>query len=66
MTDGSLFPELPAPAPAGALNATQPAPVRAELLAWMAELLRAEYGERPLIPRRAPMHELISTILSQR
>jgi endonuclease-3 len=66
MTDGSLFPPPSAPAPADALNATQPAPVRAELLAWMADLLRGEYGERPLSPRRAPMHELISTILSQR
>ncbi|WP_425557465.1 endonuclease III domain-containing protein [Deinococcus aluminii] len=28
--------------------------------------LRAEYGEKQLVPRREPMHELISTILSQR
>ncbi|QBY10437.1 endonuclease III [Deinococcus metallilatus] len=28
--------------------------------------LRAEYGEKHLVPRREPMHELISTILSQR
>lgn len=48
------------------LNAARPAPERAELLAWMFGLLRAEYGERPLVPRREPMHELISTILSQR
>ncbi|MBC7809545.1 MAG: endonuclease III [Burkholderiales bacterium] len=30
------------------------------------ERLTDLYGERPLIPRREPMHELISTILSQR
>jgi endonuclease III len=30
------------------------------------ERLTELYGERPLIPRREPMHELISTILSQR
>lgn len=29
-------------------------------------LLTERYGERPLKPRRQPMHELISTILSQR
>jgi len=29
-------------------------------------LLTERYGERPLVPRREPMHELISTILSQR
>ena len=30
------------------------------------EMLLAAYGERPLVPRREPMHELISTILSHR
>jgi len=29
-------------------------------------LLLERYGERPLVPRREPMHELISTILSHR
>lgn len=48
------------------LNAARPPQERAALLAWVAERLRAEYGERPLVPRRAPMHELVSTILSQR
>ncbi|UBV42513.1 endonuclease III [Deinococcus taeanensis] len=51
------------PAP---LNAARPEPERAELLTWVKDQLRAEYGERPLDPRRDPMHELISTILSQR
>ena len=49
-----------------ALNAARPAPERAELLLWMHAKLRAAYGERPLQPRREPLHELISTILSQR
>src|SRR5579859_7973773 len=30
------------------------------------DLLMATYGAHPLIPRREPMHELISTILSHR
>lgn len=30
------------------------------------EILIATYGERPLVPRREPMHELISTMLSHR
>lgn len=30
------------------------------------ELLVERYGARPLVPRRQPMHELISTILSHR
>lgn len=30
------------------------------------ERLLEEYGRRPLVPRRAPMHELISTMLSHR
>ncbi len=48
------------------LNAARPAPERAQLLHWVAERLRAEYGEKPLHARREPLHELISTILSQR
>ncbi|ACO47343.1 endonuclease III [Deinococcus deserti] len=48
------------------LNVVRPAPERAELLQWMYARLRDEYGEKPLEPRRDPMHELISTILSQR
>lgn len=35
--------------------------------AWrMYEIVVATYGHKPNIPRRDPMHELISTILSQR
>ncbi|WP_034386097.1 endonuclease III [Deinococcus sp. YIM 77859] len=48
------------------LNVARPEQERAELLRWMFERLRAEYGEKHLIPRREPMHELVSTILSQR
>ncbi|WP_291431617.1 endonuclease III [Deinococcus sp.] len=48
------------------LNAARPEPQRAELLVWIADNLRSQYGERPLKPRREPLHELISTILSQR
>lgn len=48
------------------LNASRPAAERSGLLLWMHQLLTAEYGPRPLVPRRTPMHELISTILSQR
>lgn len=33
---------------------------------WAYRLLLERYGERELKPRREPMHELISTILSQR
>ena len=29
-------------------------------------VLLETYGERELVPRREPMHELVSTILSQR
>lgn len=47
-------------------NAVQGTAERAELLAWVAQMLRQEYGPRTLRPRRAPMHELMSTILSQR
>lgn len=50
----------------GPLNVARPEGERAELLRWIFERLRAEYGEKPLVPRRDPMHELISTILSQR
>lgn len=39
---------------------------RAELLEWVRLQLWAEYGTKPLVPRREAMHELISTILSQR
>ncbi|TDE86588.1 endonuclease III [Deinococcus sp. S9] len=49
-----------------ALNVARPAPERAALLRWIFARLRAEYGEKQLLPRREAMHELISTILSQR
>lgn len=55
-----------APGADAALNVSLPETGRAELLAWVKDTLRAEYGERPLSPRRDPLHELISTILSQR
>ncbi|GGM09552.1 endonuclease III domain-containing protein [Deinococcus aerophilus] len=48
------------------LNAARPDKERAELLVWIRERLHGEYGDRHLDPRREPMHELISTILSQR
>ncbi|WP_019587920.1 endonuclease III domain-containing protein [Deinococcus apachensis] len=48
------------------LNSTRPEAERAELVRWMFDRLRAEYGERPIYARREAMHELISTILSQR
>lgn len=48
------------------LNATRPEAERAELVRWMFGRLRAEYGEKAIYARREPMHELISTILSQR
>ncbi|MFC3832734.1 MULTISPECIES: endonuclease III domain-containing protein [Deinococcus] len=48
------------------LNVARPDVERAELLVWLKDTLRAEYGERGLDSRREPMHELISTILSQR
>jgi len=32
----------------------------------MHDRVTAEYGPRPLVPRREAMHELVSTILSQR
>lgn len=64
-----LFPAVPAEAEAGGvapLNAARPAPERAALLEWVCVKLRAEYGEQALVSRRDPMHELISTVLSQR
>lgn len=48
------------------LNALRPAAERSELLLWTHRQLTAEYGPRPLSARRSPMHELISTVLSQR
>ncbi|GBF07650.1 HhH-GPD family protein [Deinococcus aerius] len=48
------------------LNSTRPEAERAELVRWMFDRLRAEYGEKAIYARREPMHELISTILSQR
>lgn len=33
---------------------------------WTLRLLTEAHGERELVPRREPVHELISTILSQR
>ena len=48
------------------LNAARPAAERSGLLLWTHQQLTAEYGPRPLFPRREPMHELISTVLSQR
>ncbi|AWN21837.1 endonuclease III [Deinococcus irradiatisoli] len=48
------------------LNVTRPAPERAALLLEVYRRFRQTYGEVPLIPRREAMHELISTILSQR
>ncbi len=57
----------PVPVPDGlGLNALSPAAERSELLLWTHRQLTAEYGPRPLSPRRSPMHELISTVLSQR
>lgn len=65
MTDpASPSPEVAVPEPV--LNAARPEAERAELLVWMEGLLLTEYGPKPLKPRREPMHELISTILSQR
>ncbi len=40
-------------------------PLRDRVLAVYARLVQA-YGELPLVPRREPMHELISTMLSHR
>ena len=53
-------------APEPSLNAVRPPEERAALLHWMKERLRETYGELPLEARREPLHELISTILSQR
>ncbi len=43
-----------------------PDPVFVELATAVYERLAATYGVQPSVPRREPMHELISTILSQR
>ena len=61
-------PGLLAGEPDGAalLNAQTSPELRAELLAWIHTRLTAEYGPVPLTPRREAMHELVSTILSQR
>lgn len=48
------------------LNVTRSPEQRSALLLEVYGRLRAEYGDRALDPRRDPMHELISTILSQR
>ena len=48
------------------LNVNRPPEERSALLLEVYKRFRAEYGEVPLTPRRDPMHELISTILSQR
>ncbi|MEF2277113.1 endonuclease III [Deinococcus sp. YIM 134068] len=59
-------PLLGAPDGERPLNVTRPDVERTALLDWMFGLLREEYGERPIYARREAMHELISTILSQR
>ncbi|GAA4009564.1 endonuclease III [Deinococcus rubellus] len=59
------MPELPTESNAD-LNVNRSPEERAALLLEVYGRLRAEYGDRPLDPRREPMHELISTILSQR
>lgn len=62
-----LFPDSPVPQPPFAdANAQKPVPERAKLLLWLREQLLTEYGPKVLKPRREPLHELISTILSQR
>lgn len=48
------------------INAARPASERSELLLWIHDRVTAEYGPKPLTARREAMHELISTILSQR
>lgn len=52
------------------VRAQHAAPQQADPLlakAWNAyERLLTTYGDNPLVPRRAPMHELISTMLSHR
>jgi len=52
--------------PSTVLNVTRPPDERSALLLEVYRRFRTEYGEVPLTPRRDPMHELISTILSQR
>lgn len=49
-----------------ALSVARPEPERAELLRWMYDRVHEAYGDRAHEPRREPLHELISTILSQR
>lgn len=43
-----------------------PAPDLATKAMEVYKILVATYGEQPLVPRREPMHELISTMLSHR
>ncbi len=43
-----------------------PAPELVEKVREVCKILLATYGERPLVPRRTPMRELISTMLSHR
>lgn len=53
--------------PTFSLTNLPPADPALRAKAWtMYELVVATYGHKPNIPRREPMHELISTILSQR
>lgn len=58
--------ELPAADPGTDLNVNRSPDERSALLLEVYRRFRTEYGEVPLTPRRDPMHELISTILSQR
>ncbi len=58
--------ELPVSASAADLNVTRSPDKRAALLLEVDNRLRGAYGEVVLTPRREAMHELISTILSQR
>ena len=59
------MPELPATSSPD-LNVNRSPDERSALLLEVYGRFRTEYGEVPLTPRRDPMHELISTILSQR
>lgn len=65
MAELPLF-ELPDPELSAELNVHRPPGARAALLHTVYERFRAEYGQVPLMPRREAVHELISTILSQR
>src|SRR5438105_6507522 len=49
----------------GSTSTNNDAELRAKALAEYERLLKL-HGEHPLVPRREPMHELISTILSHR